>query len=99
MLLALLCTNYLYTHVFIVDIHTYKCNYIVSQNLSSAADIIAQGTKRMETAVQERVDQQLRQGGQKLEDFHSELIGLRQRWKLKKTGSSIMGDLTYRSGL
>ncbi|KAK3740068.1 hypothetical protein QZH41_011402, partial [Actinostola sp. cb2023] len=67
------------------------------KNLSSAADIIAQGTKRMETAVQERVDQQLRQGGQKLEDFHSELIGLRQRWKLKKTGSSIMGDLTYRS--
>jgi mediator of RNA polymerase II transcription subunit 17 len=51
----------------------------------------------MESAVQERVDQQLRQG-QKQEDFHSELIGLRQRWRLKKTGTSIMGDLTYRSG-
>lgn len=51
----------------------------------------------METAIQERVNQQHRQG-QNLEDFHSELIGLRQRWKLKKTGTSIMGDLTYRSG-
>lgn len=52
----------------------------------------------METAVQERVDQQLRQGQQQ-EDFHSELIGLRQKWRLKKTGTSIMGDLTYRSGI
>lgn len=71
---------------------------ILPQNLSSAADIILKGAKRMETAVQERVDQKLRQGQQQ-EDFHSELIGLRQKWRLKKTGASIMGDLTYRSGI
>jgi len=70
---------------------------LLLQNLSSAADIILQGTMRMETAVQERVSQQRKQG-ERTEDFHSDLIGVRQRWKLKKTGSNIMGDLTYRSG-
>ena len=31
-------------------------------------------------------------------DFHSELMKLRQRWRLKKSGNLIIGDLSYKSG-
>ena len=51
----------------------------------------------MEDAVKERTDQHSRQGSS-AKDFHSELMMLRKRWRLKRTGASIMGDLTYRSG-
>jgi len=36
-------------------------------------------------------------GGQKQEDFHIELLKLRQNWRLKKVGNSILGDLSYRT--
>lgn len=36
-------------------------------------------------------------GAQKQEDFHIELMRLRQNWRLKKVGSSILGDLSYRT--
>ena len=32
-------------------------------------------------------------------DFHSELMSLRQRWRLKRSGNLILGDLSYKSGL
>lgn len=51
----------------------------------------------MEDAVRERADQNSSQGSN-TKDFHSELMLLRKRWRLKRTGASIMGDLTYRSG-
>ena len=35
--------------------------------------------------------------GQKQEDFHIELLKLRQNWRLKKLGGSILGDLSYRT--
>ncbi|EDO32058.1 predicted protein [Nematostella vectensis] len=66
------------------------------KNLRDAATILLQGSKRMESAVQERMSQQSRPD-QERSDFHSELINLRQRWRLKRTGNSLMGDLTYRS--
>jgi len=31
-------------------------------------------------------------------DFHHELLRLRQHWRLKKVGSTIIGDLSYKSG-
>merc|ERR1719348_321221 len=31
------------------------------------------------------------------EDFHIELLRLRQNWRLKKVGNSILGDLSYRT--
>ena len=31
-------------------------------------------------------------------DYHSELMRLRQRWRLKRAGNMITGDLTYHSG-
>ena len=51
----------------------------------------------MEDAVKERTDHGMGQGSS-VRDFHSELMILRRRWRLKRTGTSIMGDLTYRSG-
>ena len=51
----------------------------------------------MEDAVRERADQNSSQGSN-AKDFHSELMLLRKRWRLKRTGASIIGDLTYRSG-
>lgn len=51
----------------------------------------------MEDAVKERADQSSRHGSN-AKDFHSELMMLRKRWRLKRTGTSITGDLTYRSG-
>lgn len=51
----------------------------------------------MEDAVKERIDHGVGQGSS-VKDFHSELMMLRRRWRLKRTGTSIMGDLTYRSG-
>ena len=51
----------------------------------------------MEDAVKERADHYSGQAGS-VKDFHSELMMLRKRWRLKRTGASIMGDLTYRSG-
>ena len=51
----------------------------------------------MEDAVKERADH-LSKSGELVKDFHSELMMLRRKWRLKRTGTSIMGDLTYRSG-
>ena len=31
-------------------------------------------------------------------DFHMELFKLRQNWRLKKVGGTILGDLSYKSG-
>ena len=31
------------------------------------------------------------------EDFHIELLRLRQNWRLRKVGNSILGDLSYRT--
>lgn len=38
------------------------------------------------------------QGKVSQNDFHSELMKLRQRWRLKKSGNLILGDLSYKSG-
>ena len=35
-------------------------------------------------------------GGQRQEDFHIELLKLRQNWRLKKVRNSILVDLSYR---
>jgi hypothetical protein len=36
-------------------------------------------------------------GSRSPEDFHIELLRLRQNWRLKKVGSTILGDLSYRT--
>lgn len=66
------------------------------RSLANASDILLRGAQRMEDAVKERTDHGMGQGSS-ARDFHSELMILRRRWRLKRTGTSIMGDLTYRS--
>ncbi|KAK2568694.1 Mediator of RNA polymerase II transcription subunit 17 [Acropora cervicornis] len=66
------------------------------RSLANASDILLRGAQRMEDAVKERTDHGMGQGSS-VRDFHSELMILRRRWRLKRTGTSIMGDLTYRS--
>ena len=36
-------------------------------------------------------------GARTPDDFHIELLRLRQNWRLKKVGNSILGDLSYRT--
>ena len=33
------------------------------------------------------------------QDYYTELMKLRQKWRVKKTGNAITGDLSYKSGL
>merc|ERR1719367_2375237 len=35
--------------------------------------------------------------GRNVEDFHFELLRLRQNWRLKKVSNTILGDLSYRT--
>lgn len=69
-------------------------NYMVDlKALANAASILSSGYERLrksqETAVASR------RGNA---DFHFELLRLRQRWRLKKVGSVVIGDLSYKSG-
>ena len=78
-------------------LHFYFLTCLHGKSLASAAEIIVQGAKRMAEAIKERVDH-LSTQRENVEDFHSELMKLRQRWRVKRAGASITGDLTYRSG-
>ena len=59
--------------------------------MSGAAVVLVNGADRLKKG---QVDVANR--GQN--DFHFELLKLRQNWRLKKTGKTILGDLSYRSG-
>ncbi|XP_041352687.1 mediator of RNA polymerase II transcription subunit 17-like [Gigantopelta aegis] len=58
--------------------------------MSGAAGVLTNGADRLKKG---QVDVANR--GQN--DFHFELLKLRQNWRLKKTGKTILGDLSYRS--
>lgn len=51
------------------------------------------GAERLRTS-QAEMGRPGRAAGQ---DFHIELLRLRQNWRLKKVGNTILGDLSYRS--
>lgn len=52
----------------------------------------------MEDVVKERVDNILRYLGSNVKDFYFEFMMFRKRWRLKRIGIFIMGDLIYRLG-
>lgn len=62
----------------------------LSQALQSAASVLQSGAERLRKSHAEINNKN---------DFHLELLNVRQKWRLKKTGTSILGDLSYRSGL
>ena len=58
------------------------------KSLLSAAKILLNGANRLGKASADAVAQT---------DFHSELLKLRKRWRLRRVGDKIMGDLSYRT--
>ncbi|XP_064623431.1 mediator of RNA polymerase II transcription subunit 17-like isoform X2 [Lineus longissimus] len=61
------------------------------KGLSSAASILISGAERLKKSHYEL------SVGRTTPDFHIELLRLRQNWRLKKVGNTILGDLSYRS--
>nr|XP_033806378.1 mediator of RNA polymerase II transcription subunit 17 [Geotrypetes seraphini] len=61
------------------------------KSLAGAADILLKGAERLSKSVAEN------QENKRQRDFNSELLRLRQHWKLRKVGDKILGDLSYRS--
>lgn len=60
--------------------------------LNAAGDILLKGASNLRGATQQE------QMGRRVNtDFHTELLLMRQSWRLRKAGSSILGDLSYRS--
>ncbi|NXA26474.1 MED17 polymerase, partial [Ibidorhyncha struthersii] len=61
------------------------------KSLAGAAQILLKGAERLSKSVAES------QENKRQRDFNSELLRLRQHWKLRKVGDKILGDLSYRS--
>uniref|UniRef100_A0A7N4UZB8 Mediator of RNA polymerase II transcription subunit 17 n=1 Tax=Sarcophilus harrisii TaxID=9305 RepID=A0A7N4UZB8_SARHA len=61
------------------------------KSLAGAAQILLKGADRLTKSVTEN------QENKRQRDFNSELLRLRQHWKLRKVGDKILGDLSYRS--
>ncbi|XP_029458191.1 mediator of RNA polymerase II transcription subunit 17 isoform X2 [Rhinatrema bivittatum] len=61
------------------------------KSLAGAAEILLKGAERLSKSVAEN------QENKRQRDFNSELLRLRQHWKLRKVGDKILGDLSYRS--
>ncbi|KFM59411.1 Mediator of RNA polymerase II transcription subunit 17, partial [Stegodyphus mimosarum] len=59
--------------------------------LANAAAIILRGAERLRDSQCETARNRT------APDFHLELLHMRQSWRLKKVGNSILGDLSYRS--
>ncbi|XP_071537710.1 mediator of RNA polymerase II transcription subunit 17 [Panulirus ornatus] len=62
------------------------------KSLQSAATILLNGAERLRTSQAE-----MGRPNRAVQDFHIELLRLRQNWRLKKVGNTIIGDLSYRS--
>uniref|UniRef100_A0A8D0DPD6 Cofactor required for Sp1 transcriptional activation subunit 6 n=1 Tax=Salvator merianae TaxID=96440 RepID=A0A8D0DPD6_SALMN len=61
------------------------------KSLAGAAQILLKGADRLTKSVAES------QENKRQRDFNSELLRLRQHWKLRKVGDKILGDLSYKS--
>lgn len=59
--------------------------------MTAAANILLHGAERL------KISQSDTARAKSNQDFHLELLRLRQSWTLKKIGNSILGDLSYKS--
>ncbi|GFY71993.1 mediator of RNA polymerase II transcription subunit 17 [Trichonephila inaurata madagascariensis] len=59
--------------------------------LANAASILMRGSERLRESQSEPIRTR------PLSDFHLELLHMRQTWRLKKVGNTILGDLSFRS--
>ena len=62
------------------------------QGLAAAAQILSEGAERM----RENMAEQRRNRNNN--DFYTELLRVRQKWRLRKVGNNIIGDLSYKQG-
>lgn len=67
--------------------------YARKKALTGAGNLIIHGAQRLQNSQAELTK------NRSTPDFHIELLRLRQNWRLKKVASSIIGDLSYRTGL
>lgn len=65
--------------------------YARKKALANAANILLTGSERLRCSHSEQ------RGNGHVSDFHIELLRLRQNWRLKKVGNTIIGDLSYRT--
>lgn len=73
----------------------------LKKSLSSAGSILLNGAERLRSshlvATSSPGGVGAQRPGQPTEDFHTELLRLRENWRLKKVANTIIGDLSYRS--
>lgn len=67
--------------------------YARKKALAGAASVLMMGAERLRNCQAELARTR------STPDFHIELLRLRQNWRLKKVSNSIIGDLSYRTGL
>ena len=67
--------------------------YARKKALAGAASVIMMGADRLKNCQNELAR------NRSTPDFHIELLRLRQNWRLKKVSNSIIGDLSYRTGI
>lgn len=65
--------------------------YARKKALSNAANVLLMGAERLRSTHTEQ------RSNRNTSDFHIELLRLRQNWRLKKVGNTIVGDLSYRT--
>ena len=63
----------------------------MKRSLEVPSKILLQGAEHLKNLQNET------KGARSPEDFHIELLRLRQNWRLKKVGNTILGDLSYRT--
>lgn len=64
--------------------------YMRKKSLNQAAQVLLGSAERLRNLHSE-------QRNRNMSDFHIELLRLRQNWRLKKVGETIIGDLSYRT--
>lgn len=67
--------------------------FLIFQSLAGAAAVLLNGAERLKTSQNEAAR------SRSTPDFHIELLRLRKNWRLKKVANTIIGDLSYRTGL
>jgi mediator of RNA polymerase II transcription subunit 17 len=67
--------------------------YARKKALAGAASVLMMGAERLRNCQAELARTR------STPDFHIELLRLRQNWRLKKISNSIIGDLSYRTGI
>lgn len=65
--------------------------YARKKALTNAANVLLTGAERLRSSHSEQ------RNNRNVNDFHIELLRLRQNWRLKKVSNTIIGDLSYRT--